>query len=48
MNQNKFLKIKKLKAQLGTIDSHKRHNSYKNWALERTLEKLQKSKKNKK
>ncbi len=45
MNQKKFLKIKKLKAQLGVIDSHKRHNSYKNWALERTLEGLRKCKK---
>ncbi len=45
MNQIKFLKIKKLKAQLEVIDSHDRHNSYKNWALERTLEGLRKIKK---
>ena len=38
MNQNKLLKFKKLKAQLEAIDPHDRHNSYKNWALERTLE----------
>jgi hypothetical protein len=45
MNQNKLLKIKKLKAQLEAIDPYDRHNSYKNWALERKLEGLQKTKK---
>ena len=45
MNQNKLLKIKKLKAQLGAIDPKKRHDSYKNWALDRTFERSRKTKK---
>ena len=45
MNQNKLLRIKKLKTDLEAIDPRERLNSYKNWALERTIEGKQKTKK---
>jgi hypothetical protein len=46
MNRKKILKLKRLKQQLGEINCMKRHNSYKIWALERTIEGLLKIEKN--